>query len=73
MVQVADSTHIRAIGQVPTTLIRAVGVTATTVSFSTNSNKYILTSDTLLDVNNNPGAFANAYWEVNSLRIYTPL
>ena len=39
IVQVADSTYIRAIGRVPTTLIRAVGVTATTASFSTNSNK----------------------------------
>ncbi|KAK7692453.1 hypothetical protein QCA50_004078 [Cerrena zonata] len=24
-------------------------------------------------VNNNPGAFSNAYWEINSLRVYTPI
>ena len=23
-------------------------------------------------VNNNPSAFAEAYWEINSLRVYTP-
>jgi len=26
----------------------------------------------LLDVNNNPSAFSEAYWVVNSLRVYTP-
>jgi hypothetical protein len=25
-----------------------------------------------LDVDNNPSAFSEAYWEINSLRIYTP-
>ena len=24
-------------------------------------------------VDNNPAAFANAYWEINSLRVYTPI
>ena len=28
--------------------------------------------DTLIVVDQNPTAFVDAYWEVNSLRIYTP-
>ena len=29
--------------------------------------------DTLSVVDQNPEAFADAYWEVNSLRVYTPV
>ena len=29
--------------------------------------------DALPVVDQNPGAFADAYWEVNSLRVYTPV
>lgn len=25
------------------------------------------------DVDHNPSAFSNAYWEVNSIRVYTPV
>jgi len=28
---------------------------------------------TLPVVDQNPGAFADAYWEINSLRVYTPV
>ena len=29
-------------------------------------------SNYLIDVDNNPSAFSDAYWEINALRVYTP-
>ena len=78
--RVNRSTHVgnayRVIGQVPVAfspvpaMVRAVR----TVCSSTNSHekKILIFLIRPVDVDQNPSAFANAYWTVNAVRVYTP-
>ena len=50
----------------------AVLVTATIVSVPLQT-KFKKLTIRLSDVDNTPDAFTEAYWEINSLRVYTPL
>ena len=55
-------------------LNQGVQATARIVSFIWEGKLVHLSLTTsLLDVDNNPAAFKDAYWEIDSVRVYTPL